>query len=96
MNISLNHSKVNYSDMTLITESFKQSCPHCNGDGFDIQPECCGHFNSNDFVDKICCLKPNPVMSYCEYCKGTGMVDITMAVRPEWIFPEISVKEFTL
>lgn len=82
--------------MPMITVSFKQACPHCNGDGFTVEPECCGHFNSNDFVDKICCLRANPVQAQCDHCKGTGIVGIPILVDPRWVFPEIEVKEFTL
>lgn len=82
--------------MQIIKESFKQACPHCYGDGFTIEPECCGRFNSNDFVDKICCLNPNPVQAQCGHCNGTGFIEVQHLVRPEWMYPEIMREVFTL
>lgn len=77
--------------MATIKESFKQACPHCEGSRMEINTVCCGQT-----VHGYCCIHPIPEVSDCGMCYGTGVIEKPMAVRIEWLFPEISEKEFTL
>lgn len=77
--------------MSLITQSFKQACPHCQGDGVDVAFELRSVLTGGFWQ-----MRSFPVVADCPHCNGTGIVEVDMLVKPEWVFPEIGLNEFTL
>lgn len=77
--------------MAIILEFLKQACPHCKGSRVEIGNRCCGLT-----VHGYCCLYPIPEVTECGMCYGSGVVEVAMNVEPQWLFPEIESKEFTL
>lgn len=53
-----------------------EECPECNGEGYTVEAECC---RQQSFIEQgNCCGIPVPVQVPCEYCKGTGCIEISL------------------
>lgn len=44
-------------------------CEFCNGQGWTVEAECCGHR-----MDGFCCDMPVPKQAECEHCEGSGTI----------------------
>lgn len=65
------------------TEIFIQSCPVCQGDGFIVEPVCCGQ----DYLSG-CCGDPDAEQSPCGKCGGSGVAHVALYVDPAWLVQE--------